>query len=206
MKKLFAIATITVALMLSGKNEVAAQTKFGYFDLDYVISLMPGVGRVDTLLAQYEQDSIGQEYQYRVTEYQRDDSTLKADSAKMPASLYKDRRNKLFQTAYILQNWQQYSQQAMQAKQQELMQPFTSKAINAYQAVVTEGKYAYVFKREALWQAPPADNLIIPVIKKLGLRVPDELQPQQGGQQQNPGSTPKTTPGTTPKTTPGRRP
>ena len=186
MKKLFAIATITVVMMFAGKDEVAAQTKFGYFDLDYVVSLMPGVGRVDTLLAAYEQDSIGQEYQYRISEYQRDDSTLRADSAKMPASLYKDRRNKLFQTAYILQNWQQYSQQAMQSKQQELMQPFLAKAINAYQTVVTEGKYAYVFKRDALWQAPPADNLIIPVIKKLGLKVPDELQPQ--GQQ---GNTPK---------------
>lgn len=199
MKKLFAIATITVALMLSGKNEVAAQTKFGYFDLDYVISLMPGVGRIDTLLASYEQDSIGSEYQSRVFQYQRDDSTLRADSGKISAKVYQENRNKLMQSAYLLQNWQQYSQQMMQSKQQELMQPIQVKVINAYQAVVNEGKYAYVFKREALWQAPPADNLMIPVIKKLGLRVPDELQPQ-GQQTQAPG-------GTAPKVAaPARRP
>lgn len=180
MKKLFAIATLTVALLFAGKNEVAAQAKFGYFDLDYVVSLMPGIGKVDTLLQSFEADSLGSDFQFQLGEYKRIDSTFHIDSAKLAPRVREQMIAQRNQLGYILQNWQQYSQQAVQAKQQELTQPFLQKAVAAFQAVKTEGKYTYVFKRESLWDAPPADNLIIPVLRRLNIKVPDELQPQQG--------------------------
>lgn len=172
MKKLMVVLAAVAGLMLAGSDKAAAQTKMGYFDLEYVVSLMPGVSKVDTVLAQFERDSLGMEYDFRLSEFQRNDSTLKADSAKMPARLYQEKKNDLIQKFYVLQNWQQYSQQVSQAKQQELMEPFLNKALAAFQQVVDEGKYGYVFKRETLWIAPPADNLIPLVAKKLGLKLP----------------------------------
>ena len=181
MKKLFAIATFSVVLLFAGENKVTAQAKFGYFDLDYVVSLMPGIGRVDTLLQSFQADSLGADFQFNLSEYKRIDSTFSHDSAKMAPRVREQMVAQKNQLGYMLQNWQQYSQQAIQAKQQELTAPYLQKAVAAFQAVKTAGGYNYVFKRESLWDAPPADNLIIPVLKKLNIKVPDELQPQQQG-------------------------
>jgi outer membrane protein len=197
MKKFFAIATLTVALMLAGENEVAAQAKFGYFDLDYVVSLMPGIGKVDTALQSFERDSLAADFQFNLSEYRRVDSTYRADSLKNAPRIREQQEAQRNQLGYILQNWQQYSQQALQAKQQELTQPYLQKAVAAFQAVKTEGRYTYVFKRESLWDAPPADNLIIPVLRRLNIKVPDELLPQSQSGAPATGTTPPRS-GTTP--------
>lgn len=190
MKKLFVALAAVAALMLAGSDKAAAQSKMGYFDAEYVLSLMPGVSKIDTLLAEFERDSLGMEYDFRLGEFQRNDSTLRADSAKMPKRLYDEKKNEMIQKFYVLQNWQQYSQQVSQAKQQELIGPFYEKVLTAFQQVVEEGKYGYVFKREGLWIAPPADNLIPAVAKKLGLKLPvDPNAPKEA---------PKETPATKP--------
>jgi outer membrane protein len=173
MKKLMMAAAFVLAIMVAGTNKAAAQNKFGYFDLEYVVSLMPGVEKVDSLLYVFEKDSLAPEYKFELEELQRVDSTLKADSAKMPARLYQQRQQEQAQRYVKLQNWQQYSQQVMQGKQQELMGPYLNKVLEAFRAVVTENKYTYVFKQESLWDAPPADNLIPLVAKKLGLKLPN---------------------------------
>jgi outer membrane protein len=175
MKKVLVVAVAVLGLVVTGTEKAAAQTtpnKFGYFDLEYVLSVMPGIEKVDTLMQVFERDSLNPEYQFELAELNRMDSTLKADSAKMPARLYQQRQQEQIQRYYKLQNWQQYSQQIMQSKQQELMAPYLNKVLEAFQAVIAEGKYTYVFKRETLWQAPPADNLIPVVAKKLGIKLP----------------------------------
>ena len=198
MKKLLVAVVAFAALMLASSDKAAAQSKMGYFDLEYVVSLMPGVSKVDTTLAMFERDSLGAEYDFRLGEFQRNDSTLKADSAKMPARLYQEKKNEMIQKFYVLQNWQQYSQQVSQAKQQELMAPFLNKALAAFQQVVEEGKYGYVFKRESLWIAPPGDNLIPLVAKKLGLKLP--VDPNAPAEKETPAAKPPVTkPATKPK-------
>ncbi len=177
MKKLFVMLLSAMVINMATTQQVAAQNKFGYFDLEYVVSLMPGVGKVDTLMAFYERDSIGGEYDFRMGEFQRADSTLKKDSASMPAKLYQTRKEEQIQRFVVLQNWQSYSQQAMQAKQQELMAPYLNAALAAFQQVVSDGKYTYVFKRESMWIAPPADNLIPLVLKKLKIVDPNAPPP-----------------------------
>jgi outer membrane protein len=164
---------MVLGLIATGSQTASAQNKFGYFDLDYVVSLMPGVDKVDSIMATFERDSLNPEYQFELAELQRMDSTLKADSAKMPARLYQQRQQEQAQRFYKLQNWQQYSQQVMQAKQQELLGPYYQKVIDAFRKVREEGKYTYVFKQESLYDAPPADNLIPLVAKKLGIKVPE---------------------------------
>ena len=74
MKKLFVAVVAFAALILVNSNHAAAQSKMGYFDLEYVVSLMPGVSKVDTTLALFERDSLGAEYEFRMSEFQRNDS------------------------------------------------------------------------------------------------------------------------------------
>jgi Skp family chaperone for outer membrane proteins len=87
MKKLLVVAVALVGFMLAGTNKAAAQNKFGYFNLEYLVSQMPGISKVDTLMAIFEQDSLNPEYQFELDELKRSDSTLKADSARMPVRL-----------------------------------------------------------------------------------------------------------------------
>lgn len=168
-----AILVFTVA----STKQAEAQNKFGYFDLEYVVSIMPGVEKVDTLMFLFERDSLTSEYKLELDELQRMDSILKKDSATMPAHYYRQRQQEQAQRYVKLQNWQQYSQQMMQGKQQELMSPYLNKVLEAFRAVVTENKYTYVFKQDALWDAPQADNLVPLVAKKLGIKLPTAEAP-----------------------------
>ena len=61
-------------------NKTNAQTKIGYFDENTVLGLMPGIQKVDTLLNQFNQDSLQGEYEYTLGEFKRKDDLLKADS------------------------------------------------------------------------------------------------------------------------------
>ncbi len=168
-------AALIGAAFFTGGQQAEAQNKFGYFDLETMVSLMPGVEKVDTALQIFERDSIGQEYDFELSEFQRQDSILKKDSAIMPARVYQQRQQEQARRFVKLQNWQQYAQQLMQAKQQELLAPYYEKVANAFRDVVKEGKYTYVFKQESLYEAPPGENLILLVAKKLNVTLPKEL-------------------------------
>ncbi len=184
MKKLFAVAALAMAIMFGGNQKATAQNKFGYFDDKTVLSMMPGIGKIDTALAVFQQDSLGAEKEFRTAEFYRNDSTLKADSVTLvKARIYDQKKKDLIQQFYLLQNWDQYAQQQMQSKQGELLQPFQEKLATAFNAVVKEGGYTYVFKMENLYSAPPADNLIPAVLKKLGIKIPQQDQQQPQGQQ-----------------------
>ena len=54
-------------------NKTNAQTKIGYFDENTVLGLMPGIQKVDTLLNQFNQDSLQGEYEYTLGEFKRKD-------------------------------------------------------------------------------------------------------------------------------------
>ena len=69
----------------------------------------------------------------------------------------------------------------MTNKQQELLAPYYNKVLAAFKQVVDEGKYTYVFKEESLLIAPPADNLIPLVAKKVGVKLQNDGAVQGGG-------------------------
>src|ERR1700712_1117588 len=180
MKKLIAVGTLAIAMVFAGNQKATAQAqKFGFFDDKSVLSVMPGIGKVDTALAMFQQDSLNSEKEFRTAEFYRNDSTLKADSVTLvKARIYDSKKKELIQQFYLLQNWDQYAQQQMQAKQAELLQPFNEKLGRAYQAVVKEHGYTWVFKTDNLYTAPQGDNLIPMVLDKLGIKLPK--QPSQG--------------------------
>lgn len=174
MKKLLMGMALMVSLSFAGTADVSAQAiKIGYFDLEAMISLMPGTEKIDSLMQAYVRDSINTEYDFRVTEFNYQDSVLRADSAKTPPKIYQERKAKLFQEFYLLQNWQEYSQQMYQAKQQEFVAPYAQKAIEAFRKIVAAEKYTHVFKSDSFYEAPEADNILPKVAKSLGIKLPD---------------------------------
>ena len=184
MKKVMLGLALIVGVCLASNEKANAQAiKIGYFDLETMISLMPGTEKIDSLMQAYVRDSINAEYDFRVTEFNYQDSVLRADSAKMLPKIYQERKTKLFQEFYLLQNWQEYSQQMYQQKQQEYVGPYAQKAVEALRKVIEEEKYTHVFKSDSFYDAPKTDDLIPKVAKKLGVTVP--TQPAGPGAQRN---------------------
>ena len=180
MKKGFLFAAILL-VALSFTNSASAQTKIGYFDDQSVIALFPGIQeKLDTILKSYAQDTLQEEYNYTLKDYQVKDSIFKRDSAslsKRPKALEMATTdmNKL---KYKLINWQQYQQQAMQQKEEGLLLPYRQKVAAALSEVVAENKYTLVLKADALSpyaQPSIADNLTIRVALKLKLTLPKEV-------------------------------
>ena len=181
MKKGFLFAAILL-VAVSFTNSASAQTKIGYFDDQSVISLFPGIQeKLDTILRSFAQDTLQDEYNYTLKDYQVKDSIFKRDSldlTKRPKALEMATTD-LNKLKYKLINWQQYQQQAMQQKEEGLLLPYRQKVAAALSEVVAENKYTLVLKAESLSpyaQPSIADNLTIRVAMKLKLNLPKEVE------------------------------
>jgi outer membrane protein len=134
---------------------------------------MPDLGKIDTVMQRYQTDSINTEFASLVADYNYRDSLLSSkDTLKMPATVRDQHRQALQQISYQVQNWQQIAQQAYQSKQQELLAPVYRRVMDAIRTVAKDNGYAYVYTQDALIVAPPADDLLPLVAKKLNLKLP----------------------------------
>jgi outer membrane protein len=163
---------LLAAVIVISTGSVMAQ-KAGYIAVDDVVRLMPDLGKIDTVMQRFQTDSINTEFASLVSDYNYRDSLLSSkDTLKMPASVRDQHRQALQQISYQVQNWQQIAQQAYQSKQQELLAPVYRKVVAAINATAKENGYSYVYTKDALIVAPPADDLLPLVAKKLNLKVP----------------------------------
>jgi outer membrane protein len=166
--KLFFVAAALICMA----GTVNAQ-KTGYIRVDDVVRLMPETGKLQAQLEKFQQDSVQMNFNYVLSEYQRKDSIVNGkDSMKTPAAVRARMREEMQQHMYEIQNFQQISQQLIQNKQDQLLEPIYAKAIQAIQAVAKENGYSYVYTKDALLVAPPADDILPLVAKKLNLTVP----------------------------------
>jgi outer membrane protein len=169
---------LLAALFVAGASQVQAQ-KSGYISVEQVVYLMPEVSKIDTALQKFQTDSLNAEFASLVQEYQYKDSILnKTDTTKIPAAVKRQHRQDLEQIAYQVQNWQQISQNVMQNKQQELLAPVYQKVMKAINDVAKENNYSFVYNQEVLLVAPPSDNLLPLVAKKLNIKLPAQNAPQ----------------------------
>ena len=165
--KLFVVALLVVA------GFSASAQKTGYINLNQVVALMPEVRKIDSSLQRFQTDSLNPQFTYMISEYNRKDSLANGkDSLKTPATVRAQMRQELEGLAYQIQNWQAIVQNEMEAKQNQLLQPIYMKVMDALNAVAKESGYAYVYNQEALFVAPPADNLLPLVAKKLNIKLP----------------------------------
>jgi len=169
MKKIFTVAVITFCLLIAG--DASAQTKIGYISVDNMVGLMPETAKLDSLLDKYQNDSINPQYAQIVSIYQYKDSVYR-DSIKTPPAVRKQIEQELPGYIYQIQNWQAIVQQAMEAKQNELLAPIYRKVYDAIRAVAKEKGYSHIYNKEALLVAPEGDDIILLVAAKLKVQVP----------------------------------
>lgn len=181
MKKLLFVCVALTASLLFAQTTNAQSTKIGYFDEESVLGAFPGIGKIDTLMNVFTSDSIGGEYNYRISEYQRADSLFRKDSLTMPAKARELALRDLNQKRAILVNWQQYATEMRDGKLAQLLAPYRQRIAEALRQVVAENKYTLVINQAALVspqlvQPPIADNLSVRVAMKLKLPLPKEVE------------------------------
>lgn len=169
MKKFLSLMIVSAGFLFA--TEASAQIKIGYIKMDDMVSLMPETARLDSLLERYQADSINPQYSQIVSLYQYKDSVYR-DSLKTPSAVRKQIEQELPTLIYQIQNWQQIVNQALEAKQNELLAPIYRKVYDAIKAVAKEKGYTHVVSKEALLIAPDGDDMIAAVAAKLKVTIP----------------------------------
>ena len=174
MKKLKVLVAV-IGLFIAGT--ASAQVKIGYISVDNMVGLMPETAKVDSLVQQYQADSLQPRYNYTLSEYLRKDSIVNGkDSLKTPAAVRAQIREEMQNSAYELQNWQSIAQQATENKQNELLAPIYKKVLDAIKAVAKEKGYTHVLNKEALLVAPDGDDMLPLVAQKLNVKLPPQVK------------------------------
>jgi outer membrane protein len=190
MNKIKFLFVFTILALVSGS---AQAQKTGYIRIEDLLRVMPETGKIQPVLEKYQSDSLQPRFNYTLSEYQRKDSIVNGkDSSRTPAAVRNKMREEMQDDLYELQNWQSIVSNLMQSKQDELLQPIYTKAFEAIQQVAKENGYSYVYSKDALLVAPPADDLLPLVAKKLKITLPGTTGTGTGTTPANPGTaTPK---------------
>lgn len=170
MKKLFKVALVAAGMLFAG-NFAQAQSKIGHINFQQLIDLMPETKTVKSQLEIYQKQFIDQlttmnnEYQTKGQAYQSKRATM-TDAQRTAAE------TELQDIGKRLQDYQQTSQNQVDAKRQELGKPLIDKARGAVEAVAKEKGYGYVLDTtsEYLVVSPAADDMMAAVKVKLGLK------------------------------------
>ena len=146
------------------------QSKFGYIDSSELLSLMPekktAEGELQTFAKSLESQlgAMQAEYQASVQDYQANEATY-TDLVKQ------DKIAEITNLEQRIQAFNQNAQNALQKKEQELLEPILAKARTAIEDVAKEGKFTYIFDSSmgSILYADENENVIPLVKKKLGL-------------------------------------
>lgn len=175
MKKFFTVVFFAIGLLLAA-NQTNAQNKIGYISTEELISIMPETLKADSNLQQFR-NALIQNAQDKETQLQSDIEKFNRDSAKMTEAVKTVKRQELQKSLQELQTEDQRIQQQLQQKQTELITPINKRAFDAIQAVAKENGYTYVFEKNALLVAPPGEDILQLVAKKMSIKVPGQKPP-----------------------------
>lgn len=174
------IKLVVTALALLGSLSMNAQTsvKIGWTNIDHILQNLPESKEIQAKLsterAQYEKL-----YNEKLSEGLKLQEDYQKNAATMSEVIRRDKEKVLQNKQQELQELQQNAQAALQAKEQELVDPVMNKIQKAIEAVAKENGYTYILNSDAgfgttpvLLVAPDGDNISDLVFKKLGITVP----------------------------------
>jgi outer membrane protein len=169
MKKFLSVTLFALGLVAAG--EVKAQSKIGYISSQELVSVMPETRKADSALQELRNALVSNATDKQNAFYAAVEKYNK-DSATLTSSVKAVKRNELTKLGQELSGEEERIQQQLQQRQQELLGPINKKAYDAVQSIAKENGYGYVFEKEALLVAPPGDDILPLVAKKLNIKLP----------------------------------
>jgi outer membrane protein len=177
MKKIVLIGMIAVSV-LGFTNTSSAQGKIGYINTEELMGSMPESEKASKDLTEY-QALLQQQNNDLIKELNEKDSLFVKDSSRLSEVQKKFRRDELIKLYQEVQGFNQKAQDLLQGRSNELLVPIRTKAMDAIKAVAKESGYAYIIDNTSgtLLIAPPGDDVLQLVKKKLGIKDPAPKAP-----------------------------
>ncbi|HEX6429160.1 MAG TPA: OmpH family outer membrane protein [Niastella sp.] len=169
MKKFFIVTLFALGLVAA--SEVQAQLKIGYISSQELVSVMPETKKADSAL-QDLRNALVQSATERQNGFYAAIDKFNKDSSTYTAAVKAVKKSELSKMGQELSGEEERIQQQLQQRQQELLGPINKKAYEAVQAIAKENGYGYIFEKEALLVAPPGDDILPLVAKKLNIKLP----------------------------------
>ncbi|WEK36667.1 MAG: OmpH family outer membrane protein [Candidatus Pseudobacter hemicellulosilyticus] len=170
MKKFFTVVMVASGLLAAA--QVKAQNKFGYISSQELVSVMPETKKADSSLTDYRNALIANA-QDKQTAFYAAIEKFNTDSTKWTEAQKTVKRQELAKLSQELSGEEERIQQALQSRRDELITPINRKAYEAIQAVSKEGNFTYIFEKEAILVAPPGEDILPLVAKKLNIKLPN---------------------------------
>jgi len=172
-KVIFSLLTVmALGFFTNGAQAQAPALKVGVFNPDAIVARLPEYKDVQKKIEAFEKDSLGPRRDAIEYQYNRADSSYKADSAAGKSKQVLDYSNQQRQQyAWQLINWQQIVQNAERQKFAELARPLYDKVNKVYMDEVKAQKITLVLNPDAVMYVDDKTviNLFLPVAKKLNI-------------------------------------
>ena len=147
-----------------------SQNKFGYIDSQELLLLMPERKTAEEEVQTFAK-SLESQLQAMTAEYQQSVQEYQANEATYTDLVKQDKVTEITGLEQRIQSFQQNAQQALQSKEQELLEPILQKARKAIEDVASEGDYTYIFDKSvgSILYVKESENILEKVKKKLKL-------------------------------------
>ena len=165
MKKIL-LLSLTFLISISSFS----QNKFGYIDSQELLLLMPERKTAEEEVQTFAK-SLESQLQAMTAEYQQSVQEYQANEATYTDLVKQDKVTEITGLEQRIQSFQQNAQQALQSKEQELLEPILQKARQAIEDVASEGDYTYIFDKSvgSILYVKDSENILDKVKKKLKL-------------------------------------
>ena len=165
MKKIL-LLSLTFLISISSFS----QNKFGYIDSQELLLLMPERKTAEEEVQTFAK-SLESQLQAMTSEYQQSVHEYQANEATYTDLVKQDKVTEITGLEQRIQSFQQNAQQALQSKEQELLEPILQKARKAIEDVANEGDYTYIFDKSvgSILYVKESENILNKVKKKLML-------------------------------------
>ncbi|MAJ12748.1 MAG: OmpH family outer membrane protein [Flavobacteriales bacterium] len=165
MKKIL-LLSLTFLISISSFS----QNKFGYIDSQELLLLMPERKTAEEEVQTFAK-SLESQLQAMTAEYQQSVQEYQANEATYTDLVKQDKVTEITGLEQRIQSFQQNAQQALQSKEQELLEPILQKARQAIEDVASEGDYTYIFDKSvgSILYVKESENILDKVKKKLKL-------------------------------------
>ena len=165
MKKIL-LLSLTFLISISSFS----QNKFGHIDSQELLLLMPERKTAEEEVQTFAK-SLESQLQAMTAEYQQSVQEYQANEATYTDLVKQDKVTEITGLEQRIQSFQQNAQQALQSKEQELLEPILQKARQAIEDVASEGDYTYIFDKSvgSILYVKESENILDKVKKKLML-------------------------------------
>ncbi|MCK5814454.1 MAG: OmpH family outer membrane protein [Flavobacteriaceae bacterium] len=161
-KNLLFITIITLSF-----NTIQAQDKFGYIDTQELVTALPEFKNMNTELEKLNKTQMA-DLKASSDALQATAQKYQAEAATQTDAENQKRQIELQESQQRLANADKAGQQALQSKQQELLEPILERVNKAIEDISAANGYTFVFDRSTLIIAKGTD--LMPLVKaKLGL-------------------------------------